>query len=182
MLKTIIAAAVAAAVLNPAFAPIRLHAGENPVPNIAGDGRSGSISLDWRENGNAWGYDIYTVKVGSSVASVEGEDRFTDSPHTGDDMIKSVRFARGGYGGRSTTFALVANREIVDGVTSPARTTIKIYALRKNPDALGTPYEFVKVQELTARHYYCNADMALRAELGFPLARTYNGPLSFDGC
>jgi hypothetical protein len=166
----------------PELTTIRLRAGTNTVADIAGDGKSGTITLDWRENGNAWSYDVYTVRVGGSIATVEDKDRFTDSPHTGEDVITSVRFARGRSGGRMTSFALVAHRNWVDSVPEPAATTIKLYALGRNGDGIGTPYAFTKVAEMTTTRRYCHADMALKTELGFPLTTNYDGLPSIDGC
>ncbi|WP_404338413.1 hypothetical protein AB2M62_05800 [Sphingomonas sp. MMS12-HWE2-04] len=178
----IVAPAQAAPDAWPALAPIRLHAGENSVPDIAGDGKAGTITLDWRENGNAWSYDIYTVKVGGSIATVNDKDRFTDSPHTGEDVITSVRFARGKRGGHTTTFALVAHRNWTESVPDPAPTTITLYALQRNDDGIGTPYAFAKIAERTTTRRYCHADMALKTELGFPLTKGYDGLPSIDGC
>lgn len=185
MFKGIIVAAAAGLSIIPSgstLEPIRLRSGVNQIPNIAGDGVGGSITLDWKDNGNAWGYDIFSVRVGGSIATVEEADRFTDSPHTGDDMIKSVRFARGVYGSHKTTFALVAERNVIESVPAPARTNIKIYVLLRNKAPLGTPYEFVRVREFYPKRHYCNADMALKTELNFPLARTYSGTAAKDGC
>lgn len=164
------------------LSPIPLHSGLNPVASIAGDKTAGSISVDWRENGNAWGYSIFMVRAGSSVATVGDADRFTDRPHTGEDAITTVRFARGPYKGRTTTFALIADREIVESVPGPARTTIKVYALVRNEEPLGTPYQFQLVDELHPQRRYCSADMALKTEVGFPLRRNYDGPRTPDGC
>ena len=162
--------------------PVRLRSGLNPIDNIAGDGKPGSISLDWRENGNAWGYDIFMVRAGGSIATVDGEDRFTDRPHTGEDMITSVRFARAPYRGRRTLFALVADRHIVASVPEPSRTTVRVYALVRSEDPIGTPYVFARVGELKPQRRYCHADMALHREIGFPLAASYAGPRTPDGC
>lgn len=162
--------------------PIPLHAGNNPISDIAGDGVRGSISLDWRENGNAWGYSIMTVRVGGSVATVDEADRFIDRPHTDEDAITSVRFARSRYKGRLTTFAFIADREIKESVPAPARTIIKIYALVRNNDVLGTPYHFVLVNHSQPKRRYCSADMALKSEIGFPLRPSYAGPSTPDGC
>lgn len=162
--------------------PLRLRVGTNAIPNIAGDGAAGSITLNWRDNGNAWGHDVFTVTVRGRIVTLEGRDQITDQPHTGEDMIRSVRFARGAHNGRSTLFALIANRQIVHSVPEPAKTMVKVYALVRNDDAAGTPYEFKSVRSLTASRSYCNADMALKTELGFPLARTYSGPMTVDGC
>lgn len=162
--------------------PVRLHNGANAIPNIAGDGAAGTITLNWRDNGNAWGYDAFTVTVRSQIATIEGRDQITDQPHTGEDMIRSVRFARGKSEGRSTLFVLVANRDIVDSAPAPAKTTIKVYALARNHDAAGAQYEFRPIRSMTASRSYCNADMALKTELGFSLAHSYNGPMTVDGC
>ena len=165
----------------PDLTPIRLRAGVNQIVDIAGDGKSGSITLDWHDNGNAWSYDIFTVKVNGSVATVEGKDRFTDSPHTGEDVIASVRFARGAHRGRATTFALVSHRDVVESVPEPAVTTIALYALEKNGGA-GARYVFTRVAQMTPTRRYCHADMALNTELGFPLTKSYDGLPSIDGC
>jgi len=176
---TFVAAAVS---IVAGLSPIPLRSGVNPIAHIAGDKTAGSISLDWRENGNAWGYSIFMVRAGSSIATVGDADRFTDRPHTGEDAITTVRFARGAYRGRTTTFALVADREIVESVPEPARTTIKVYALVRNEEPLGTPYQIVLVDELHSQRRYCSADMALKTEIGFPLRTSYNGPRTPDGC
>jgi hypothetical protein len=165
----------------PELTPIRLRAGINEITDIAGDGKPGSIRLDWHDNGNAWSYDIFTVKVNGAIATVEGRDRFTDSPHTGEDVIASVRFARGAHHGRATTFALVSHRDIVESVPDPAVTTITLYALERN-GAAGARYVFTKVAQLTPTRRYCHADMALKTELGFPLTKSYDGLPSIDGC
>ena len=130
----------------PALQPVRLHAGANAVPDIAGDGRSGTISLQWRENGNAWSYDVFTVTVGGSIATIGGKDQVSDSPHTGEDMIRSVRFARGTRNGQPTTFLLIADRLVTGPIPDPAAAEIRVYALARNRDGTGTPYEFQPVK------------------------------------
>lgn len=176
----LLAAALAAPVQD--LTPIRLKPGLNPVADMAGDGQGGSISLDWRENGNAWGYDIFMVRVGGSVATIGGKDFITDQPHTGEDSIRAVRFARGRHAGKRTTLALVADRSVGDAVPDPAATTITVYALVANKDGIGTPYQFIKVEARQAKRRYCNADMALAGELGLPLPLGYDGVRSVDGC
>ena len=122
------------------------------------------------------------VRAGGSIVIVDDADRFTDRPHTGEDVITSVRFGRGLRNGRETTFALVSDRSIVASVPEPAPTTIKIYVLQRNDDQIGTPYQFLKLSEAQAKRNYCNADMALKTETGFPLPREYSGPRTPDGC
>jgi hypothetical protein len=181
-MASVLVLATGAAPLSSALTPIVLHAGVNPVPNMAGDGKAGSIALDWRENGNAWGYHIYTVTIGGSIATVGGQDHLTDSPHTGEDMITAVRFARGSHAGHATSFALVATRKIGEAVPDPAPTTITRYALVANDSGVGTPYQFIPVGTVRAKRPYCNADMALHTELGLPLAADYDGARTIDGC
>lgn len=166
--------------------PVRLRAGDNVISHIAGDGRSGTISLAWRENGNAWSYDIFTVTVGGSVVTheLDGQtrDSFRDAPHYGEDMVTSVRFARGWVEGRNTLIALVADRNWQNSVPEPARVTIRLYALTRNSSGSGTPYEFVEFRRIDTRRQYCHADMALRTELGLPLSGSYSGQNSPNGC
>ncbi|MBB5708865.1 hypothetical protein [Sphingomonas xinjiangensis] len=176
------AAAILAEPVSYDLTPIRLQAGVNPVQDIAGDGQNGSISLDWRENGNAWAYDIFMVRVGGSIATIGDKDFITDQPHTGEDAIRAVRFARGKHAGKSTTFALVADRKIEEAVPDPAATTITIYALVANEDGIGTPYHFVQAKQLHSKRRYCNAHMALFTELRLPLPKSYDGLSSPDGC
>lgn len=171
-----------AAAESPSLAPVRLHGGVNTIPNIAGDGRSGTISLQWRENGNAWSYDVFTVTVGGSIATIEGKDQVSDSPHTGEDMIRSVCFARGRRNGQPTTFLLIADRLVTGPIPDPAAADIRIYALTRNRDGTGTPYEFQLVKRFRTVRFYCHADMALNTEMGFPLAGSYAGEKTIDGC
>ena len=162
--------------------PVRLVSGVNRIPNIAGTGEPGTITLSWRENGNAWGYDIFSVSVHGSIVTIDGGDSVSDRPHVGEDMIRSVRFARGSFRGRSTIFALIADRDLPQTPYDPARTTIEQFALVRNDVGIGTPFEFVRVRRFVAAPLYCNADMALRSEIGLPLARSYSGKLSPTGC
>ena len=165
------------------YAPVSLQAGTNEIPDIAGDGKTGSIVLLRRENGNAWSNDIYIVVAEGSVATYDdGKDVFRDQPHTGEDVITSVRFAKSDHLGRYTLFALVANREIVESVPAPAKVSIKTYALIENDEGLGTPYRFELASSSLGSQAYCNADMALKTELGFPLSQNYEGPTSSKGC
>jgi hypothetical protein len=165
------------------YAPVSLQPGTNEIPDIAGDGTSGSIVLLRRENGNAWSYDIYIVEAGGSVATYDdGKDMFRNQPHTGEDVITSVRFAKSDHLGRNTLFALVSSREIVVSVPEPAKVSIKTYALVENVDGLGTPYRFELVSSSIGSQTYCNADMALRTELGVPLSPNYQGSTSSNGC
>jgi hypothetical protein len=166
----------------PALSPLALHAGVNPVRDMAGDGKAGQITVDWRENGNAWSYHLFTVTIGGSVATFGDKERLTDSPHTGEDSITAVRFARGSHAGHLTTIALVASRKITGPVPDPAPATLTRYALVRNDGGIGTPYQFVVVGRLETQRRYCNADMALHTEWGLALGNDYDGARTPDGC
>lgn len=173
---------VGAPVAAQPLSPIRLTAGVNHIPNAIGPGQGATITLSWRDNGNAWGYDIYSVSVRGSVATIDGRDNVTDTPHTGDDMIKSVRFTRGIFRGNPTVILLTAERKIATSTSDPAPTVIQTYALSRNSEGTGTPYEFVPVRKYRTSVSYCNAEMALKTEIGLPLSRSYSGSHSRTGC
>ena len=75
--------------------PIPLEPGVNRIPHFAADGREARIILAWRGNGNAHGYDVFSVfmpsQSGASVWNVVGfetpqsfSDDIRDAPHTGE--------------------------------------------------------------------------------------------------
>src|ERR1700736_6877471 len=45
------------------LSPITLVAGPNQLPRFSQDGREALITLGWRDNGNAHGYDLYLVML-----------------------------------------------------------------------------------------------------------------------
>jgi hypothetical protein len=84
---------------------VALRLGTNVISNFSVDGRTGMITLGWRDNGNAHGYDLFVVMLPVSasghdwnVVGVADEHEFSDAirdaPHTGDDMTRSIRRAR----------------------------------------------------------------------------------------
>lgn len=171
-----------AAALAQSMMPIRLVAGVNVVRDAVGPGQHATINLAWHENGNAWGYDIYSVSVRGSIATIDGHDHITDQPHVGEDMIKSVRFARVSFRGRPTIMLLQAERHIETSTYDPTRTTISAYVLERNTGGLGTTYEFVPIRQYSARRAYCNAEMALKMEEGLDLPKSYSGQVTVSGC
>ncbi|MBY0392790.1 MAG: hypothetical protein K2Q27_05950 [Novosphingobium sp.] len=181
-LVAVLLALAPAAALAQSMIPIRLVAGVNVVRDALGPGQHATINLAWRENGNAWGYDIYSVSVRGSIATIDGRDVITDQPHVGEDMIKSVRFARASFKGRPAIMLLQAERHIDASTYDPARTTISAYVLQRNTGGLGTTYEFVPIRRYLARRLYCNAEMALKIEEGLDLPRSYSGPMTSTGC
>jgi hypothetical protein len=175
-------------------APIPLHAGLNTIPNFAGDGRAAQIVLAWRDNGNAHGYDTFTIMVEGrkggrnwNAVGIEHGDRFTDSvrdePFDGEYMVGSVRFLHAQIGGRRTTLMVMANRQVVNSYVEPALTRIEIFALRKSGGIPGTtPDYFARIGQRQTSMRYCNAEMALQTELRIPVRKSYEGSRIRTGC
>lgn len=175
---------------------VRLAPGANTVPGFAGDDRSALITLGWRDNGNAHGFDLYLVMLPSrpggtdwNVVGVETdkglEATITDAPHTGEDVVRSVRFARALLDGRPATLLFTATRRFNPsaGIPGPSKTDVQVYALRANTEGPGSTREyFESVGRFTTTTAYCNAEMALFQELGVPLPRSYSGPGTKTGC
>jgi hypothetical protein len=168
-----------------------LHAGVNQIPHFSGDDREARIVLGWRDNGNAHGYSLFLVLMPTglhrtdwNVVGFEDGDSFsdqiTDEPHTGEDVVKAVRFVRAGP--RQLPTVAVATRKWSETYYDRAETTISIYELRRNNEGPGTRDYFDVVKRWTARKRYCNAELALKDELRLPLPSDYGGPNTVDGC
>jgi hypothetical protein len=177
--------------------PLLLQHGVTFIPNFAGDGRKGVITLGWRDNGNALGFDQFTVMMPTrrhrqdwSIVGLQRDDQtavfenfIRDDPHTGDDAVTSIRFVRGSFQGRSSILLVVADRHWESTIREPATTTIEVYALkRSNGDVGETNDYYARIASETAGTRYCNADMALHVELGFPLPVYYQGGDAPNGC
>jgi len=173
----------------PKLTAIHLHSGENKISNIAGDGVNGSINVFWTDNGNAWGHEEYVVVAGGSTTMVIDTKKndqpdgplMIASPHTGEDFITSVRFARGMFEGKRTLFLIRAERDLAKAkgncVPCLAPTKFFLYTLIKAEGGVGgAPYAFVFLKAVDAKHLYSDADQALHAELGFPLKLRYEYP------
>jgi hypothetical protein len=174
---------------------IALRPGVNSIQNLSGDGRTGKIIDAWRGNGNAHGYSVYMVLLpaadGDHSLQVVGiddgkavSDFARDDPHTGEDALGSVVFARGSLDGKPTTLLIEATRDFPKtSIPDPSPTTIAIYALRRFERGFGsTPDDFELVFELRTTRTYCHSEMALHQELGLPLSRDYGGSAKPDGC
>jgi hypothetical protein len=134
---------------------VRLSAGSNTVLNFVGDGRPALITLGWRDNGNAHGFDLYVVMLPIRLGAVDWnvvgvetdrgiEATITDDPHTGEDVVRSARFAQALLDGRPATLLLTATRGFnpAGGIPGPSRTDIQVYALRANTEGPGATREF----------------------------------------
>ena len=179
-----------------ALEPMALQSGWNDVPNLAQNGRNGAIVLAWRDNGNAHGYDLFTVLLASGsgprpvweVVGFDRENEFSDSvrdaPHVGEDMTRSVRFARGLYDGRPATMAFISTREPSEqSIPHPTRALVETFVLRANTEGSGsTSHYFARVEARRTETEYCHAEMAIFVEIGLPLRSGYEGQHSADGC
>ncbi|WP_431568372.1 hypothetical protein [Novosphingobium sp.] len=181
-----VCAAICSALSGPAFAsgqeavltPLALSPGLNAVPDIAGTGQEGSIAQLWRQNNKVRGQHIFLVKVGEIAATLEGREQIIDMPHVGDDVIRSVRFARGNFRGKSTLYMLIASRDVGTSPYEAATTHIQSFALVQDHAA----FDFAPVRSFVAAQKYCHADAALLAELNFPLSPIYAGRVTPTGC
>ncbi len=177
--------------------PIPLRQGVNRIERFAPDGRDAQIVLAWRDNGNAHSYDLFLVMLPGRVVAqdwyvvgvdrVEGDGRFqdviVDQPHTGEDMVRSVRFARGRLDGQPATFLLTATREITAALPDPANVVLEVFRLVRNVDGPGATRDyFQRVSRTRTTTRFCNAEIALAREFGLPARRQADWPNTPTGC
>ena len=191
--------AVAADVPPPTFGrltPIPLHLGLNKVAKLTPEGRDGVITMAWRDNGNAHGFNVFTVMVHEAeappgeewtVASFfDGDNETlteTDAPHTTEDYVRSIRFIRGATG----TLAIIAARDIFgeNGMVDKSAVAFTVFKLTRRPDndPLGRPHHyFERVAAWVSEKRYCNSETALAVELGLPPPADWPGNKLPDGC
>lgn len=178
--------------------PIPLRQGVNRVERFAPDGREAQIVLAWRDNGNAHGFDLFLVmlpgRVGAQDWNVVGvdpgepgqrfQDVIVDQPHLGENMVRSVRFARGRLDGQAATFLFAATREIGDeGYGAPSATVFEVFRLIPNTQGPGvTRDHFERLGRWRSTTRSCNAEIALADEIGFAARRQRDWPNTPDGC
>ena len=167
---------------------IPLQPGLNRVGRFASDGRDANIMLTWRDEGGGRGQDVFLVtmpgKDGAGWQRVSmpqdnapaASGEISDEPHRGDDMLRSLRFARGKVNGENAALLLVASRVESEG-NAPSDTTYEVYHLAQKDGQDG--FERILRQLLPDR--YCNADMALTVASGLPLRSSYRGPRTVEG-
>jgi len=181
---------------------IPVKSGLNYVDDFSTDGRQGLIVVGWRDNGNAWGYHVYMVMMSPPAqtgawevvttgikqtpgAAVRQVDVVQDTPHTVEDSLATVRFARGKVDGQLATLLIIARRDISKAPNAAAATAVAfdVFRLMRNEDDIGEPrHYFAHIDTLHATMRYCNADLALSKELRLPLPQPYVGPNLEDGC
>jgi hypothetical protein len=178
---------------------IPIRDGMNQIDDLAGDGRRGTIIEAWRDNGNAHGYSVFLIALESqpgrgdwNVVAVQRKpnererDVVTDDPHTVEDAVSSVRFARGLVGGKPATLLIIGTRELAPSFNlgDPGPVDIEFYRLVQNENVLfGLPPDYFDfVETIRSATPYCNSDLALSKEIGLPLPEPYTGPNRDDGC
>lgn len=173
---------------------IPLRVGINRIPAFAPDGREAQIVLAWRDNGNAHSYDMFVVmlptRVGGhdwNVVGVENpeggfHDVIRDQPHTGEDMVRSIRFARGRLNGTPATLLLTATRDIsVERIPAPSAVVFEVFRLTASDGTAGTTRDyFERVSRSRSTSLFCNAEVAMAQAFGLP-PRGQAGA-AVDGC
>lgn len=177
--------------------PIPLQSGTNNIASFAPDGRTGTVILGWRDNGNAHGYNMFLVLMptpqGSNNWNVVGFepyfpqnsallDSIADAPHAGEDIVRAIRFARGKIDGVASTLVFVANRVIGnEGIPAPTPVDFILYRLTKGGDVGVTADVFRIAARWHTDRRFCNAEMALKVAFGLPLRTSYEGPKDNEG-
>lgn len=178
---------------------ITIDTGYGVYKEFGPDGRDVGFFQAWRDNGNAHGYTVY-------MAVMEGHDEYRgtlvgfeldpkallqdsirDIPFEGEDPIQSLRFARGKVNGKDAGLLIVASRNIATAksLTDPTPTTVTTYQLVQIDDdgRMGsTPFVFKSIRQMRPKTLYCNADIALKKEIGAPLPEVNEDRDPATGC
>lgn len=169
--------------------------GINHVENFAPDGRGGVIVQGWRDNGNAHGYSRYMALVEMerktlNVVTIDTHDRargngiseidsVRDDPHTGEDVVSTVKFARAKVDGTSATVLIIATRDLSKAESLPDVTPVDVefYRMVENSDAVGwPPYYFDLFSRERLKGTYANANCGLAKELGIAVSHVEDDP------
>src|SRR5689334_13442331 len=128
--------------------PIDIKQGLTRIKNAEGDGRDAQVFYAWRNDVSACGFGVYTVtmptkitpdKTPWNIVGIETDNHdldveITNQPHTRDDDLKVVRFARGKLDGVADTFLITATRDPDGPVADATSTAIRIYSLGNHED------------------------------------------------
>jgi hypothetical protein len=160
--------------------PIPLDRGVNRIEAAAPGGRAIDVVLDWHDDGDGRGHDVFTV---TEPGAPDPAKAFTivDDLHDGDDALTSVRFARGDVDGQPAILLLTANRALPAAKVVPTATVFAVYRLVPGEPGLGSPPEFQLLERRALEDRFCNADRALSAASGLPLRQSYRGPRDAEG-
>jgi hypothetical protein len=167
----------------------------NRIERFATDGRTGQIILAWRSTGTAGSHDVFLVLLPTRVKAedwrvVEVEsgpgqapqDIIRDAPHTGEDFVRAIRFARGRVDGAPATLLLTATRDMSpEGIPAPSTVTFEVFQLRKPDDATDGDI-FARILSRRSPGRFCNAEVALAREFRLPARLGSGWPRTPDGC
>ncbi|HLO78647.1 MAG TPA: hypothetical protein VK196_19500 [Magnetospirillum sp.] len=166
--------------------PIILKNATTSVDNFAPDQHRGMIVRAWRDTGNAHGYYRYMVMVEGGgdrkpwhLATIDTHDQkrgergpemdtIRDAPHTFEDIVESVKFARAKVNGEPRTLMIVAIRDTgkADSLADKTPVDVEFYQLTIGDEEDGTPpYYFDRIQAVRVKGTYSNADCALAKEV-----------------
>lgn len=165
-----------------ALRPIDIELGINRIAHFAVDGRPARVILAWRGNGNAHSYGVYMVVmpggeqdtdwniVGMQPADLNDAflDTIDDDPHTGEDYVRSIRFAHGLLDGKPETLLLSARRDWQNSIPESSIVVYDIYKLvHETEDFFGTKDQFQFVDSMRSTRKFCNSDVAMSQQFGF---------------
>lgn len=96
-------------------------------------------------------------------------DFIRDYPHTEDDFVRSVRFARGKINGVAATLLIIATRQTGEmPIPAPSNVIFEVYKLQGNNEIGTTRDIFKRVLKWQSGKKHANSDVALQEELGLP--------------
>ena len=175
---------------------IPIKDGINRFKNLTQDGHDG-IVMGWRDNGNAHGYARYMVLVDMGpkasapyfLATVDthdakrgegtGElDTIRNDPHTGEDMVSTVKFVHAKVDGAPATILVIATRDLSNTHSIGDETPVDVEFYRmvhKDGDIVGwPPYYFDLMWRQRLKGTNDNAECALAKEFGLKLIGGWN--------
>ncbi len=198
-----IALALAAALGWPSLTSVRpfpVMEGANLLPAFAPDGRQGLIVSGAPNTATASGaYTAYMVLLRraqpergwSLVRFATGDDAhghspwentIIDIPHTGEDQIKSVRFARAEVNGVPETVVITAERDMSEAETIPDPAHVHFTLLKLVVDPAFAEETFEIAGHLRSKACFSNSDAALEVELGIAAPDPTQGKPAAEPC
>ncbi len=162
--------------------PVPLDRGMNRIEAAEPGGRAIDVALDWQDEGEGHGHDVFTVTMPPAGPGPAAASTIADNLHEGDDVLVSIRFARGDVDGRNALLLLRAAREPPAAKVVPTPTVFEIYRLVPSEPGSDSRVAFELIERRTLARRFCNADMALSEASGLPLRQSYRGPRTANGC
>ncbi len=169
---------------------INIKPGPNQIDLFVSDGRSGLVTLGWRDLGNGVGYRVYSVMIPNSNP-LRGWDIVPVEPaaseaqgHEALEVSGSVRFARGWLDGAPATLLITARRDPAasSDPSTPVKMMLDTYRLVTARSGDGAETAFEPVTSALSRHEFCSPDLAIAREFDIAVPSTYTGHNQTDGC